>query len=131
MSICLCERANYIVDRYIEYRYIEDMNRAESKRKHAEFLTLMALMDGPKHGYEVSKYIEEKSNGFFRLPFGTLYPILHRLEKEGLVDVNLEDKDSARPKKVYKLTKSGKEQAHYEVSDFHVFIKATNKLVPT
>ncbi len=106
------------------------MGKTESKRKHAEFLILLALLDGPKHGYEVSKFIEERSNGFFRLPFGTLYPILHRLEKEGFLSIELEDKNSIRPKTVYKLTKSGKNQAHSEVSDFHFFIKATNKLVP-
>ena len=106
------------------------MSKTEKKRKHAEFLTLMALLDSPKHGYDVSKFIEEKSNGFFRMPFGTLYPILHRLEKEGLVTVELEDKNSLRPKKIYKLTKSGKQMAHNEVSEFQLFYKAANRMVP-
>lgn len=101
------------------------------KRKHGEFLILMALSDGPKHGYEVAKYIEEKSNGFFKMPFGSLYPILHKLEKNDFVTVEIENEDSARPRKVYKLTKLGKQQANQETTDFQLFYKATTKLVPS
>ena len=103
----------------------------EKKRKHGEFLVLMALSDGPKHGYEVAKYIEDKSNGFFRMAFGSLYPILHNLEKNNFVTVEIENEDSARPRKVYKLTKLGKQQATQETSDFMLFYKATTKLVPS
>jgi PadR family transcriptional regulator PadR len=107
------------------------MVKAETKRKHAEFLILMALLDGPKHGYSISKYIEDKSNGFFRMPFGTLYPILHRLEKDAIVTVEVADQDSGRPQKIYKLTKTGKQQANTEIEGFELFSKATNRLVPT
>lgn len=91
----------------------------------------MALVDGPKHGYEISKYIEERSNGFFKMPFGTLYPILHNLEKQSYVTVDVEGEDTARPRKVYKLTKVGKQQATQDTADFQLFCKATTKLVPT
>ena len=59
------------------------MNDASSR---GTFLALLALQDGPKHGYEISTWIEARSRGFFSLSFGALYPILHRLEKEGLVE---------------------------------------------
>ena len=101
------------------------------KRKHKEFLILMALMDGPKHGYEVSKHIEEKSNGFFKMPFSTLYPILHSLEKSGFVSMSLKNKESLKPKKVYRLTKKGEKQAHQEVEEFDLFFLATKNLVPS
>lgn len=120
---------NYIVDRYIDNRYIGYMSKTENRRKQATFLTLMALLDGPKHGYDVAKFIEERSNGFFRMPFGTLYPILHSLEKEGLVTVELNEETLGRPKKIYKLTKTGKQQAQDEVSEFHLFSKAVHKMV--
>lgn len=102
----------------------------EKKRKHAEFLILMALTDGPKHGYEVSKFIESKSKGFFKMPFGTVYPILHKLEKLSYVTVETKDAASARPKKVYKLTRAGKQQASNDVESFQMFYKATSRLVP-
>jgi PadR family transcriptional regulator, regulatory protein PadR len=91
----------------------------------------MALVNGPKHGYEISKHIEEKSNGFFKMPFGTLYPILHNLEKLKYVTVLIEEADSLRPKKVYSLTKLGKTQATADIEQFQLFYKATNKLVST
>jgi DNA-binding PadR family transcriptional regulator len=90
----------------------------------------MALMESPKHGYEIAKYIETRSNGFFRMPFGTLYPVLHRLEKEGLVDGSIDTSDSEREKKVYRLTAAGKRQAQGEIGEFQQFYKAVNRLVP-
>lgn len=102
----------------------------EKKRKHAEFLILMALTDGPKHGYEVSKFIESRSKGVFKMPFGTVYPILHKLEKLNYVTVETKVAESARPKKVYKLTKAGRQQASADVADFQLFYKATSRLVP-
>ena len=73
------------------------------------FLALLALQDGPKHGYEVSTWIEARSRGFFTLSFGALYPILHKLEKEGLVTGAWEDAGEARRRKVYALTPAGQE----------------------
>ena len=92
---------------------------------------LMALLESSKHGYEVAKFIEEKSNGFFRMPFGTLYPILHRLEKEGFVKVKFDDKDTLKAKKVYTLTKKGNALCKDEVADFNLFSLAIKKMVPT
>jgi PadR family transcriptional regulator PadR len=106
------------------------MSRSPNARNQGLFLVLLALLDGPKHGYEVAKFIEAQSNGFFRMPFGTLYPILHRLEKEGLINGERDATDNEREKKVYKLTPAGKRQAQGEVSEFQLFTKAMNRLVP-
>ena len=46
---------------------------------------LLALAEGPKHGYQIAKYLKEKTEGYFSLSFGALYPILHRLERDGYV----------------------------------------------
>lgn len=89
------------------------------------FLVLMALLDGPKHGYEISKHIEARSNGFFRMPFGTLYPILHKLEKAELI----KGEDNGE-KKTYKLTALGRKNAAQEVGEFQEYSKAMNRLVP-
>ena len=106
------------------------MTRAPNARNQGLFLVLMALMDGPKHGYEVAKFIEARSHSFFRMPFGTLYPILHRLEKDGLIIAQIESSESEREKKIYKLTAAGKKQAQTEMTEFQHFTKAVNRLVP-
>lgn len=50
-----------------------------------EVLILSVLSSGPHHGYQLALELEEKSQGAFRFQHGTLYPILHKLEKSGLI----------------------------------------------
>ena len=50
-----------------------------------ELLVLSSLRNGTKHGYQIALDVETDSNGLFRFKHGTLYPILHRLEGEGLI----------------------------------------------
>lgn len=71
-----------------------------------ELLVLSALRPGPKHGYQIALDVETESSGLFRFKHGTLYPILHRLEGQGLIRGSW-SKDGGRRKKVYSLTRSG------------------------
>ena len=71
-----------------------------------ELLVLSTLRDGGKHGYQIAVDVETESNGLFRFQHGTLYPILHRLEGEGLIRGSW-TKDGGRRKKVYALTTAG------------------------
>ncbi len=72
-----------------------------------EALVLASLRDGEKHGYQISLDVERESAGRFVLQHGTLYPILHRLEKEGVIKGRWE-KGEGRRKKLYRLTRSGR-----------------------
>lgn len=72
-----------------------------------ELLVLSALRDEPKHGYQLAVDVEARSNGLFRFRHGTLYPILYRLENEGLIRGSW-SKDGGRRKKVYALTAQGR-----------------------
>src|SRR4051812_40574222 len=98
----------YIVCRYIELRYDQTMKSDDSKHNRTTLLVLSALSNGPMHGYEISKVIDSKSHGFFRMPFGSLYPVLHRLEVEKLIGAKWEDTTSQKPRKTYILTARGK-----------------------
>ena len=71
-----------------------------------ELLVLSTLRDGPKHGYQIGLDVETDSNGLFRFRHGTLYPILHRLEDEGLIRGSW-SKAGGRRRKVYSLTGTG------------------------
>jgi DNA-binding PadR family transcriptional regulator len=67
-------------------------------------LALLSLMsDGPKHGYELMKQLEERSGGVYRASAGTVYPTLQQLEDEGLVV-----SESRDGKRVYSLTDAGR-----------------------
>ena len=72
-----------------------------------EALILAVLATGPHHGYQLALALEAKSGGEFRFPHGTLYPILHRLEKEGLIAGVWQEEGSKRKRKSYTLTPAG------------------------
>ena len=73
-----------------------------------EILILASLQRGSKHGYQIALDVEELSDGYFGFTHGTLYPILHQLEKEGLVDGTWESGTSRRRRKNYRLTRRGR-----------------------
>ena len=80
-----------------------------------ELLVLSTLRTDAKHGYQIALDIETESNGLFRFKHGTLYPILHRLEEEGLLRGSW-SKESGRRRKVYALTGSGRRHLSGETS---------------
>jgi PadR family transcriptional regulator, regulatory protein PadR len=73
-----------------------------------EILILAILRSAPMHGYQIALEIESRSGGFFGFKHGTLYPILHRLEKEGMIDGDWDEGRSRRRKKSYTLTAAGR-----------------------
>jgi len=72
-------------------------------------LVLATLRDQEKHGYQIAQDVEAQSNGLFRFRHGTLYPILHRLEKEGLIRGSWSREKGERRRKVYVLTPTGRQ----------------------
>jgi len=97
-------------------------------RSRGIFLTLLALQDSPKHGYEIASYLKERSGGFFSLSFGALYPILHRLEKGGLVSARWQRVGSSKEKKVYALTAKGRKAIEEERQNYDALAGAFAKL---
>ncbi len=76
-------------------------------RGHLDLLILVALRRiGPAHGYALITGLREQSDGAFDLPEGTVYPALHRLERDGLVHSQWST-DAPRRRRVYQLTAAG------------------------
>lgn len=73
-----------------------------------EALILSTLLREKKHGYQLALEIEEKSKGYFKFNHGTLYPILHKLEKEGLIKGTWKSEGPKRKRKYYRLSAKGK-----------------------
>jgi len=69
-------------------------------------LILAMVRSGPKHGYQIAVEAEASTGGMFAFQHGTLYPILHRLEKERLITGHWETVEGRR-RKVYSLTTRG------------------------
>lgn len=77
-------------------------------RECHEVLILGLLESGAHHGYQLSLELEARSGGRFRLNHGTLYPILHKLEKEGLIRGDWLEEATKRKRKSYDLTEAGR-----------------------
>ena len=100
------------------------------KRACSETLILSLLKDRPMHGYEMCKEIEKRSTGYFTLKHGTLYPILHKFEKQGFIAGTWSDSEKEKPKKYYKLTKKGKNYYMENAKLWNQFLKSITFLVP-
>ena len=83
-----------------------------------ELLVLAVLVDGPKHGYQIALELERRSGGLFLLQHGTLYPILHRLEREKRIRGSWTEQ-GARRRKVYALTDKGRRQLEQDAARCH------------
>ena len=72
-------------------------------------LVLAILAEGNNYGYAILKRVRELSGGELEWTDGMLYPVLHRLERSGLVESQWEKSDSGRRRKYYRVTKAGRE----------------------
>ena len=64
-------------------------------------------MHEPSHGYRIAQRIKERSQGVLDFKEGTLYPALHKLENEGMVE-SYDSVEKGRPRRYYRITKSGR-----------------------
>jgi len=76
-----------------------------------EALILSSLESGPRHGYQLVLDIEARSGGAFRFKHGTLYPILHKLEKDGHIRGVWSEEGPRGKRKSYALTAKGRRYA--------------------
>jgi transcriptional regulator len=83
---------------------------------HLDLLLLAVLSPGPAHGYVIIEELKRRSGGTFDLPEGTVYPALHRLERDGLLRSGWSE-ETGRRRRVYELTEQGRAafQAQQEV----------------
>lgn len=70
-------------------------------------LILDALVREPSHGYLIAQRIKQRSQGVLDFKEGTLYPALHKLENDGLVE-SYEGMEKGRPRRYYRITESGR-----------------------
>ena len=70
-------------------------------------LILALVADQPRHGYEIAKLIEQRSDGVLQFQVASLYPLLYRLEQRGLVRGRWVEKAGQRRRRFYKLTAAG------------------------
>lgn len=87
------------------------------------------LVEKDMYGYEIIKELEKRSENVFSLAEGTLYPVLHGLEKEGLTSSYIENSDTGKQRKYYKLTKKGISVLAQKKAEWKLFSKGVNTVI--
>lgn len=88
-----------------------------------EVLILTALEGGVGHGYQLALDLEEQSGGAFEFKHGTLYPILHKLEKEGLIEGSWSDEGRRGRRRHYTLTAKGRTHVRAQREAWRDFVR--------
>jgi PadR family transcriptional regulator PadR len=102
--------------------------RAEALKGHLDGLLLAVLADEPAHGYAVIEALRARSEGALDLQEGTVYPALHRLERDGLLESRWET-GAPRRRRVYRLTRRGRRALGERRHEWRAFARTMNALM--
>lgn len=92
-------------------------------------LILKLIETDDMYGYEMIEALAKRSSNVFALKAGTLYPLLRHLEEQGLVSSYEKEPDSARVRKYYHLTQSGRKQLEVKKYEWETFSSAINRVL--
>lgn len=81
---------------------------ADNLQGSLELLVLKTLDHGPNHGFGITAHVKKASEGLLKIEEGSLYPALHRLEREKLIMGVWDTTESGRKAKLYTITPTGK-----------------------
>ena len=114
----------------------EDMAKREPDRNQLELLQgtldmmiLRTLQWGPQHGHGIGQAIRLKSDDVLQVEHGSLYPALHRLERQGWLSAEWKQSEANRRAKYYRLTPSGKRQLAREESRWEALVKTVARVM--
>ena len=100
----------------------------ELKKGSAELLILSLVEDQPRHGYDLSKLIEARSDGVLKFRVASLYPLLYRLEKRGWIAGRWIEKAGQRRRRYYRLTAPGAQVLASQRSTWREFAGAISRI---
>ena len=100
----------------------------ELKKGSAELLVLSLVEARARHGYEIGKLIDARSNGALHYNVASLYPLLYRLEKRGWIAGQWVEKTGQRRRRYYKLTTVGRKVLAAQRSGWKNFVLAINRI---
>ena len=109
------------------HNYSKALDR-ELKKGSAELLVLALVEARPRHGYEISKLIEARSDGVLRFNVASLYPLLYRLERRGWIEGRWVEKAGERRRRYYKLTAAGRKVLAAQRDTWQSFVAAINRV---
>lgn len=96
-----------------------------------DMLILKTLTRGPQHGYGIAEIIRQASDEVLRVEEGSLYPALHRLELDGLIDSEWGQSSNNRRAKYYRLSALGRKQLTKETGNWSRLARAIAQVMET
>ena len=105
-----------------------DVFRRELLKGSTETLILSLLAGQEMYGYQLAKEMEKKSGGYFHLKEGTLYPALHRLERDGLIKGHWELSQSGQSRRYYHVSTRGMDRLDAMLAEWNTFSDAVNRI---
>ena len=106
----------------------ERMLDRELKKGSAELMVLSLLDGRTRHGYEISKLIEQRSEGTVKFHIASLYPLLYRLEERGWIQGSWVEKPGERRRRYYKLTTEGRKVLRTQRETWNAFVAAIGRI---
>jgi len=103
-------------------------NTRELKKGSAELLILSLVEGRARHGYDIARLIEERSEGTLTFHAASLYPLLYRLEKRRSIKGRWVEKAGERRRRMYHLTPQGREMLAAQRSGWEAFVEAINRI---
>jgi len=101
----------------------------EMKKGSAELLILSAIEARARHGYDIARRIEERSQGAITFHAASLYPLLYRLEQRKWITGRWTERPGERRRRLYKLTPAGRKVLAAQRSVWRTFVKAIDRVV--
>jgi len=103
--------------------------RRELMKISIDSLLLCLISHQPMYGYQIIKELEKKSQGYFKLKEGTLYPALHRVERAGLIQGKWQMLPNGRQRRYYHITEKGHQMLVAKRSQWQDFSTAMNLII--
>jgi len=107
----------------------QESNRVELLQGTLDMLILRTLLSGPTHGHGIAKHIQRTSDEALQVEHGSLYPALHRLERQGWIASRWETTERGREMKFYRLTAAGRKQLMIEESKWKQLARAIARVM--
>ncbi|OZU87421.1 PadR family transcriptional regulator [Virgibacillus indicus] len=105
------------------------MFNRELVKGSTSLLVLQLLNERDMYGYELVKEMDQRSDHHFQMKEGTLYPALHKLEKQEYIEFYWQNQEKGPARKYYRITDQGKSILEERTSEWHRYVQVMNNLI--
>lgn len=105
------------------------MFNRELVKGSTSLILLQLLTEREMYGYELVKELEKRSDNGLSVKEGTLYPALHKLEKQEYVEYYWQEQEKGPARKYYRITNAGKDVLREKTQEWQDFVKVMNKVI--